>query len=121
MKVRAPGIAVSSTGRNVRRAGAEARASANPTVEFEQRTATGVCNLFLVIQPRRFFVVDPLERHSRYVRTKDKLGERATYVARDEVQTGREPIVCLFEVDAQHEACKIDQSYARIQRRKTFI
>jgi hypothetical protein len=37
------------------------------------------------------------------------------------VQIGGETSVRAFKVDAQHGACKIDQSYARIQRRKTFI
>ena len=49
-----------------------------------------------------------------------ELGERAGRVAGDEMQV-RVAVIRFFEIDAQHEACKISQSCARIQRRKTFI
>jgi hypothetical protein len=34
---------------------------------------------------------------------------------------GKIPAISLFQIDACHGACKISQSCARIQRRKTFI
>ena len=100
---------------------AKAGAGADTTVELEQRATARVRDLLLVIQPGRFLVIDPLERHAGNVSTQNELGERASYVLRDEVQIHAEAVIRFFQIDAQHWACKISQSYARIQRRKTFI
>ncbi len=82
--------------------GALASAGIGAAAQAEDRAAAGVGDLFLVIEPGGFLVVDPLERHARYVRAQDELGERAASRARDDAQIVEGSPIRAVEIDAFH-------------------
>ena len=75
-------------------------AGIHAAVELVEQRAAGVCHLFLVIEPGRLAVIDPLERHSRDIRAQHELREPARRWGRDDAQILVKAAVGTVQIDA---------------------
>ena len=84
--------------------GAPPGAGIRSAVQLIEQRAAGVSDLLLMVQSRRFLVVDPLERHARDVGAQHQLRQSARGRSRDDAQIVQEAVVGLLEIYPMHGA-----------------
>ena len=70
-----------------------------PPYNLYNMRAARIGDLLLVVEARRFLVVDPLQRHARDVRTQDQLRESARRRCGDDAQVILDAVIGAFEID----------------------